>query len=112
MEDQVLQGYDPQCDWDLQWDDKHVSSGLGTSTPKEAKEYFADIALHQIPFQFEEGISDDRIELAFSKDRVNDRKQWLSSFKVLAKTCFFQLAIADLACRFSLGPMWTTVSMP
>ena len=55
-------------------------TGLGTSTAKEAKEYFAALAEHKIPFEFTEG-SDDRIELAFAKKRVNDRKTWLSGFK-------------------------------
>ena len=37
--------------------------GLGTSTSKEAKEYFSDMARHRIPFKYS-GSDDDRaIEL-------------------------------------------------
>ncbi|XP_028390602.1 DNA topoisomerase 2-alpha-like isoform X2 [Dendronephthya gigantea] len=52
--------------------------GLGTSTPKEAKEYFADMNRHRILFDYS-GIADDEaITLAFSKKKVADRKTWLS----------------------------------
>lgn len=52
--------------------------GLGTSTSKEAKEYFSDMAKHRIPFKYI-GSEDDRaIELAFSKKLVQERKDWLT----------------------------------
>lgn len=50
--------------------------GLGTSTSAEAKEYFSNLATHEIDFSWSE-TSHDAIEMAFSKKRVDDRKQWL-----------------------------------
>ena len=55
--------------------------GLGTSTPKEAKEYFSDMPSHEIPFRYDGPQDDTNIELAFSKKRVEDRKDWLRAFK-------------------------------
>ncbi|KAJ7354850.1 DNA topoisomerase 2-alpha [Desmophyllum pertusum] len=52
--------------------------GLGTSTPKEAKEYFADMRRHQIQFHHEGPACDEAILMAFSKKKVNDRKDWLN----------------------------------
>ena len=37
--------------------------GLGTSTAKEAKEYFSDMDLHRIPFQYQGPEDDQAIEL-------------------------------------------------
>ena len=37
--------------------------GLGTSTSKEAKEYFSDMARHRIPFKYSGGDDDHAIEL-------------------------------------------------
>jgi len=55
--------------------------GLGTSTAKDAKEYFADLDTHRIDF---ENVVDmqacDGIDMAFSKKRVQDRKDWLNAF--------------------------------
>ncbi|KAH0626856.1 hypothetical protein JD844_002113 [Phrynosoma platyrhinos] len=60
--------------------------GLGTSTSKEAKEYFAEMARHRIPFKYS-GPEDDaaitlvaQLFLAFSKKKVDDRKEWLTNF--------------------------------
>ncbi|XP_077108524.1 DNA topoisomerase 2-alpha [Ranitomeya variabilis] len=54
--------------------------GLGTSTSKEAKEYFADMERHRIPFKYSGPIDDAAITLAFSKKKVDDRKEWLTHF--------------------------------
>jgi hypothetical protein len=62
--------------------------GLGTSTAKEAKEYFSDMARHRIKFRYN-GVSDDNsIELAFSKKKIEDRKDWLTKWMEVCKTCF------------------------
>ncbi|XP_029370168.1 DNA topoisomerase 2-beta isoform X4 [Echeneis naucrates] len=54
--------------------------GLGTSTSKEAKEYFADMERHRITFRYS-GVEDDAaITLAFSKKKTDDRKEWLTNF--------------------------------
>ncbi|KAM5135385.1 DNA topoisomerase 2-alpha [Mantella aurantiaca] len=54
--------------------------GLGTSTSKEAKEYFADMERHRILFKYSGPIDDAAITLAFSKKKVDDRKEWLTNF--------------------------------
>ncbi|XP_015687762.1 DNA topoisomerase 2-alpha [Protobothrops mucrosquamatus] len=54
--------------------------GLGTSTSKEAKEYFAAMARHRIPFKYSGPEDDAAITLAFSKKKVDDRKEWLTNF--------------------------------
>ncbi|XP_020661519.3 DNA topoisomerase 2-alpha [Pogona vitticeps] len=54
--------------------------GLGTSTSKEAKEYFAEMARHRIPFKYSGPEDDAAITLAFSKKKVDDRKEWLTNF--------------------------------
>ncbi|XP_066487440.1 DNA topoisomerase 2-alpha [Tiliqua scincoides] len=54
--------------------------GLGTSTSKEAKEYFAEMTRHRIPFKYTGPEDDAAITLAFSKKKVDDRKEWLTNF--------------------------------
>ncbi|MGH0163741.1 UNVERIFIED_CONTAM: hypothetical protein FKN15_071314 [Acipenser sinensis] len=53
---------------------------LGTSTSKEAKEYFADMERHRIAFRYAGPEDDAAIALAFSKKMVDDRKEWLTNF--------------------------------
>ncbi|VDK61437.1 unnamed protein product [Anisakis simplex] len=54
--------------------------GLGTSTSKEAKEYFSDMKRHRIKFRYD-GEEDDRsLDMAFSKKRIEDRKVWLTNW--------------------------------
>jgi DNA topoisomerase-2 len=54
--------------------------GLGTSTGKEAKEYFSDMERHRIPFKYSGANDDDAILLAFSKKCVERRKEWLTQW--------------------------------
>ncbi|XP_051811756.1 DNA topoisomerase 2-beta isoform X2 [Acanthochromis polyacanthus] len=54
--------------------------GLGTSTGKEAKEYFADMEKHRITFRYSGAEDDAAITLAFSKKKTDDRKEWLTNF--------------------------------
>ncbi|XP_066521749.1 DNA topoisomerase 2-alpha [Hoplias malabaricus] len=56
--------------------------GLGTSTAKEAKEYFSDMTRHRIPFKYSGPADDEAITLAFSKKKVEERKEWLTSFMI------------------------------
>ncbi|XP_072747541.1 DNA topoisomerase 2 isoform X2 [Anoplolepis gracilipes] len=51
--------------------------GLGTSTAKEAKEYFENMARHRIRFRYEGERDDQNIIMAFSKKCVDQRKDWL-----------------------------------
>lgn len=51
--------------------------GLGTSTASEAKEYFSDLDRHRIDFRYGGKDDDNSIVLAFSKEMIEARKQWL-----------------------------------
>jgi DNA topoisomerase-2 len=53
--------------------------GLGTSTSKEAGEYFQNLEANKINL-IKENKSNTDILLAFSKDKVNDRKIWLLEY--------------------------------
>ncbi|KAG8177161.1 hypothetical protein JTE90_021755 [Oedothorax gibbosus] len=53
--------------------------GLGTSTAKEAKEYFSDMKRHRIRFHYGGTDDDNAIQLAFSKKMVDMRKEWLTN---------------------------------
>lgn len=79
------------------WDIKYYK-GLGTSTDKEAKEYFQKFDEDKIEFVMADLIqsagaggetafneeeykqSEDRLELAFQKSREDDRKEWLKGY--------------------------------
>ncbi|PXF40486.1 DNA topoisomerase 2 [Gracilariopsis chorda] len=54
--------------------------GLGTSSAKEAKEYFSNLSRHQLEFTHKGQDDCAMIDMAFSKQRVSDRKEWLTSF--------------------------------
>lgn len=54
--------------------------GLGTSTSKEAGEYFQNLEANKINL-IKENKSNTDILLAFSKEKVNDRKIWLLEYK-------------------------------
>ena len=52
--------------------------GLGTSTSKEFKEYFANKKI--VDFVYNQQSSDDIIDKIFNKKRTDDRKQWLEQY--------------------------------
>lgn len=54
--------------------------GLGTSTREEAREYFAAIDHHRKQFIWRGDEDGAALEMAFSKKKVDERKDWLSSF--------------------------------
>uniref|UniRef100_A0AC35UG86 DNA topoisomerase 2 n=1 Tax=Rhabditophanes sp. KR3021 TaxID=114890 RepID=A0AC35UG86_9BILA len=54
--------------------------GLGTSTSKEAKEYFSDMSRHRIPFVHSGPECNIAIEMAFSKKKIEERKEWLTAW--------------------------------
>mmetsp|Transcript_7223 Transcript_7223/g.17962 ORF Transcript_7223/g.17962 Transcript_7223/m.17962 type:complete len:1316 (+) Transcript_7223:84-4031(+) len=59
------------------WSVKYYK-GLGTSTPAEAKEYFLAFIKHHRPFRWHSEKKDgSRIDMAFEKDRADDRKDWI-----------------------------------
>jgi len=51
--------------------------GLGTSTRDEAKEYFSKVSA--VRFDYDEK-ADKSIDLAFNKQRADDRKEWLKGY--------------------------------
>jgi DNA topoisomerase-2 len=51
--------------------------GLGTSTRDEAKEYFKHV--NAVKFTYDEK-SDEAIDMAFNKQRADDRKSWLQGY--------------------------------
>lgn len=54
--------------------------GLGTSTGAEAREYFSDLKTHQLDFVYDgQPIVDDLIDMAFSKRRADNRKEWINA---------------------------------
>jgi DNA topoisomerase-2 len=55
--------------WSIQY-----YKGLGTSTREEAQEYFKTLNITEFKYTPE---SDPAIDLAFNKDRADDRKNWL-----------------------------------
>ena len=57
--------------------------GLGTSTGKEFKEYFAKKKFIMFNFTGEE--SQDAVDKAFNKTRADDRKEWLSDYNKNAR---------------------------
>ncbi|CAD5230247.1 unnamed protein product [Bursaphelenchus okinawaensis] len=54
--------------------------GLGTSSAKEAKEYFSDMVRHRIKFRYGGPGDDEAVEMAFSKKKIEDRKDWLTGW--------------------------------
>ncbi|KAI6171976.1 DNA topoisomerase 2 [Aphelenchoides besseyi] len=59
--------------------------GLGTSTSKEAKEYFSDMNRHRILFKYDGPDCDNSVILAFSKKKIEERKQWLTRWMEVRK---------------------------
>ncbi|WCJ39367.1 DNA topoisomerase 2 [Euphorbia peplus] len=55
--------------------------GLGTNDKREAKEYFTNIGMHQKDFAWVDDQDGNAIELAFSKKKIEDRKNWLRQFE-------------------------------
>ncbi|EPS73185.1 hypothetical protein M569_01571, partial [Genlisea aurea] len=62
------------------WSIKYYK-GLGTSTDAEAKEYFEDLGKHKKDFVWGNDEDGEAIELAFSKKKIEARKNWLRQFE-------------------------------
>eukprot|EP01138_Halocafeteria_seosinensis_P002232 gb/GECG01002284.1/.p1 GENE.gb/GECG01002284.1/~~gb/GECG01002284.1/.p1 ORF type:complete len:1313 (+),score=209.12 gb/GECG01002284.1/:1-3939(+) len=58
------------------WSIKYYK-GLGTSTAQEGREYFSNLDKHLISFYWSSENDGDKIDMAFSKKRAEDRKKWL-----------------------------------
>ena len=55
--------------------------GLGTSSDKEAREYFSKIDKHRIDFVYKDKDDDESIDLVFNKKKADLRKQWLQDYQ-------------------------------
>ena len=56
--------------------------GLGSSEDTDARDYFSHMEKHMIPFAPTQEGDRELIDLAFSKKRTDERKEWLRQFKV------------------------------
>lgn len=68
-------GEGSQCRWTHKY-----YKGLGTSTPMEAREYFTALDRHLKKFHALQGEDASYIDLAFSKKKADERKDWLQGF--------------------------------
>ena len=64
---------------------------MGTSTSQDAKNYFSDMKQHMKPFKRMDGEDENMLDLAFSKKKTNERKEWLKGFQVTNPTMDFEL---------------------
>lgn len=68
--------------WCTNNDPKHWKikyyKGLGTSSAKEAKEYFSNLQKNRL--HFEVMTDGSLIDMCFRKSRVSDRKEWINSY--------------------------------
>lgn len=62
------------------WEHKYYK-GLGTSTNEESESYFRDLDNHLKEFHTMKDEEEKLIDLAFSKKKADDRKEWLRQFK-------------------------------
>ncbi len=61
------------------WSHKYYK-GLGTSSQEEGREYFSDLERHMKSFNALEDEDKGLIDLAFSKKKADNRKEWLRNF--------------------------------
>ncbi|KAF7702772.1 DNA topoisomerase 2 [Cucumispora dikerogammari] len=64
--------------------DFHIKylKGLGSSDSADGKRYFSQLSKHLKTFDVYTAIDKTKIELAFAKNKVNARKEWLSNFAI------------------------------
>ncbi|THH17199.1 hypothetical protein EW146_g3569 [Bondarzewia mesenterica] len=62
------------------WESKYYK-GLGTSKDSDARDYFSHMEKHMISFAKTQEGDRELIELAFSKKKADDRKEWLRQLK-------------------------------
>lgn len=80
MESQVLQGIGIALP--LPTISDSTVQGLGTSKDEDARDYFSHMGKHMIPFSTIKDGERELIELAFSKKKADDRKEWLRALEV------------------------------
>lgn len=54
--------------------------GLGTNTTQEAKEYFKNLDKYTVSYKWDNKKTDEALELAFSKQMIEQRKKWLRNY--------------------------------
>ncbi len=54
--------------------------GLGTNTTQESKEYFKNLNKFTVTYSWDSTKTNDAMKLAFSKDMIEQRKQWLRNY--------------------------------
>ena len=64
-----------------QWHIKYYK-GLGTSTSQEGREYFRQLERHRVRFAACTSSDRNRIDMAFNKERAEERRLWLSEARV------------------------------
>jgi len=52
--------------------------GLGTSTAKEFGEYLENMDKHLVQLTVQDMKDGDAVDLAFNKNRADDRKEWVA----------------------------------
>lgn len=55
--------------------------GLGTSTAKEAREYFSAMEKHRLGFRWTSDADGEAVDMAFNKKRADDRKEWINAYE-------------------------------
>jgi DNA topoisomerase-2 len=55
--------------------------GLGTSSAEEAREYFTALQKHRKEFIYKGDNDDEAIDLAFAKNKADNRKDWLRNYQ-------------------------------
>ncbi|CAG8582278.1 18254_t:CDS:2, partial [Racocetra fulgida] len=58
-----------------------IVKGLGTSEPRDAKEYFSDLPTHMKPFRELQQDERSLIDMAFNKKKADARKEWLRTYQ-------------------------------
>lgn len=63
-----------------EWEPKYFK-GLGTSDKADARRYFSQLEIHRKEFATPTPEARELVDMAFNKDRVNDRKAWLDTYE-------------------------------
>jgi DNA topoisomerase II len=64
--------------------------GLGTSTPAEAKEYFAKFAQHIRKFRWNSVNDGELLDMVFDEKRADDRRNWMLDYRNDEVECDFE----------------------
>jgi DNA topoisomerase-2 len=62
------------------------------SSDEDDRDYFSNMAKHMIPFADAKEGDKELIELAFSRKKAGERKEWLHQFKVIIEPLWTLIA--------------------